>query len=274
MPPPLPASGDPGGSVRWALADSWTLVRRGLIHLLRRPSIVAWQLGFPIVSVLLFVYVFGSAMDVGADVGFKDYALPGMFAMIMAMGFLNTAVITVVDRERGITERFRSMPMAPSAVVTGRGASDLLQSTLDLLVMAAIALVVGWRPDAGVLDVLAAFGLLLLLRSALIWVGVLLGLLVKDQESAGNLFAVALPFAMISSVFTPPHMMPDWLGTVAMWNPVSATANAVRELLGSPVPHGGSWIESHALLMAVVWPLIITAVFLPLAVRRYQNLAK
>lgn len=270
----LVASDDPGGSVRWVLADSWTIVRRGLIHLVRRPSIIAWQLGFPIVSVLLFVYVFGSAMDVGADIDFKDYALPGMFAMIMAMGFLNTAVITVVDRERGITERFRSMPMAPSAVVTGRGASDLLQASLDLLVIATIALAVGWRPSGGVLDTLAAFGLLLLLRSALIWVGVLLGLLVKDQEAAGNLFAVALPFGMISSVFTPPHMMPDWLGTIAMWNPVSATANSVRELLGNPVPHGGSWIESHAMLMAVVWPLVITAVFLPLAVRRYQNLAK
>jgi hypothetical protein len=185
----------------------------------------------------------------------------------------NEAVITVVDKERGITERFRSMPMAPSAAVTGRGASDLLLATLDLLVMATIALAVGWRPDAGVLDIMAAFGLLLLLRSAMIWVGVLLGLLVRDQEAAGNLFAVAFPFGIISSVFTPPHLMPDWLGTIAMWNPVSATAGAVRELLGTPVPHGGSWIESHAMLMAVVWPLIITAVFLPLAVRRYQKLA-
>jgi ABC-2 type transport system permease protein len=264
---------DARGAFRWAVADCWTLVRRSLTHLVRRPSIVAWQLGFPIVSVLLFVYVFGSAMDVGAGVDFKDYALPGMFAMIMAIGFLNTAVITVVDKERGITERFRSMPMAPSAAVTGRGASDLLLATLDLLVMATIALAVGWRPDAGVLDIMAAFGLLLLLRSAMIWVGVLLGLLVKDQEAAGNLFAVAFPFGIISSVFTPPHLMPDWLGTIAMWNPVSATAGAVRELLGTPVPHGGSWIESHAMLMAVVWPLVITAVFLPLAVRRYQNLA-
>jgi ABC transporter DrrB family efflux protein len=224
--------------------------------------------------VLLFVYVFGSAMDVGPDIDFKDFALPGMFAMTMAFGFMGTAMMMAVDKERGITDRFRSMPMSSSAVVTGRGVSDVLQATLDLLVMTTIALIVGWRPNGGFLDAVAAFGLLLLLRFALIWIGVLLGLLVKNQESAGNLFAIAFPFGMISSVFTPPHMMPDWLGTIAMWNPVSATANAVRELFGNPVPHGGSWIESHALLMAVVWPLIITAVFLPLAVRKYHSLSR
>ncbi|MGH4018001.1 MAG: ABC transporter permease, partial [Pseudonocardiaceae bacterium] len=88
------------------------------------------------------------------------------------------------------------------------------------------------------------------------------------------LFAVAFPFGMVSSVFTPPHLMPDWLGAIAMWNPVSSTANAIRELFGNPVVSGGSWIEDHALLMAVVWPLLITAVFLPLAVRKFQNLSR
>ncbi|MGH3911682.1 MAG: ABC transporter permease, partial [Pseudonocardiaceae bacterium] len=88
------------------------------------------------------------------------------------------------------------------------------------------------------------------------------------------LFAVAFPFGMVSSVFTPPHLMPDWLGAIAMWNPVSSTANAIRQLFGNPVVSGGGWIEEHALLMAVVWPLLITAVFLPLAVRKFQNLSR
>ncbi|MTE19548.1 ABC transporter permease [Streptomyces sp. TRM43335] len=257
----------------WALADCWTIVRRDLLHLLRQPSIVAWQLGFPIVSVLLFVYVFGSAMDVGAA-DYESYALPGMFTMTMAFGFMNTAMAVAVDKERGVTDRFRSMPMASSAVVTGRGVSDVLHAALDLLVLAAIALVVGWRSDGGALATLYAFALLLLLRSALIWVGVFIGLLVPNQEAAGNLFALAFPFGMISSVFTPPSMMPDWLGAIAMWNPVSSTANAVRDLFGNPAPVGGSWIEQNAALMAVVWPLVITAVFLPLAVRRFRRLSR
>ncbi|MBE9498600.1 ABC transporter permease [Streptomyces sp. GKU 257-1] len=262
-----------GQRLYWAVADCWTIVRRDLTHLAKQPSIIAWQLGFPLVSsVLLFVYVFGSAMDVGEGVDYKDYAMPGMFAMTMAFGFMNTAMTVVVDKERGVTDRFRSMPMAPSAVVTGRGASDVLHAALDLAVMAAIALVIGWRSDGGLLSTLWAFALLLLLRFSLIWIGVLLGLLARNQESAGNLFAVAFPFGMVSSVFTPPSAMPDWLGTVAMWNPVSATANAVRELYGNPLPSGGSWIEEHAELMAVVWPLALTAVFLPLAVRRFQRL--
>lgn len=257
----------------WAVADCWTIVRRDLTHLVKQPAIIAWQLGFPIVSVLLFVYVFGSAMDVGAG-DYQSYAMPGMFTMTMAFGFMNTAVAVTVDRDRGVTDRFRSMPMAPSAVVTGRGVSDVLHAGLDLLVLAGIAFVVGWRSDGGVLATVAAFGLLLLLRFALIWVGVLIGLVVKNQEAAGNLFAVAFPFGMISSVFTPPSMMPDWLGALARWNPVSATANAIRDLFGNPLPGGDTWVEGHSLLMALVWPLVITAIFLPLAVRRFQRLGR
>lgn len=260
--------------MRWAFSDCWTIVRAEMSHLVKQPSEVAWQLGFPIVSVLLFVYVFGSAMEVGAGADYTAYAMPGMFAMTMAFGFMNTAYIVAIQKERGVMDRFRSMPMAPSAVVTGRGVTDVLRAALDLLVLAVIALAIGWRSDGGLMKTLVAFGLLLLLRFALIWVGIVLGLLVKNEESAGQLFAVAFPFGMVSSVFTPPHLMPDWLGTIAMWNPVSSTATAIRELFGNPVASGGSWIESHALLMAVVWPLIITAVFLPLAVRAYQRLSR
>jgi len=269
-----PGLDGPERRMYWAVADCLTIVRRWLTYLVRQPSLIAWQLGFPIVSVLLFVYVFGSAMDIGDGRDYVAYAMPGMFAMTMAFGFMNTALLVVIDKERGITDRFRSMPMSPSAVVTGRGVSDVLGAALDLLVLAMIALVIGWRSDGGVLATLAAFGLLLWLRFALIWIGVYLGLITPNQEAAGNLFAVAFPFAMISSVFTPPQLMPDWLGAIAMWNPVSSTANAIRELFGNPLAGGSSWIEQHALLMAVVWPIIITAVFLPLAVRRYQRLSR
>lgn len=257
----------------WAVADSWTMVRRGLLYYVRQPSLIAWQLGFPIVSVLLFVYVFGSAMDIGGG-DYKAFALPGMFAMTMAFGFMNTAYAIAIDKEKGVTDRFRSMPMAPSAVVSGRGIADVLGASIDLLVLALIALVIGWRSDGSLLATVSAFGLLLLLRFALIWIGIFLGLMVPNQEAAGNLFAVAFPFGMLSSVFTPPSLMPEWLGLIAMWNPVSSTANAIRELFGNPVPTGDSWIETHAMLMSVAWPVIITVIFLPLAVRTYGRLSR
>jgi ABC-type multidrug transport system permease subunit len=258
----------------WALADCWSMVHRGLLYYRRQPSIIAWQLGFPIVSVLLFVYVFGSAMEIGGGADYVSFAMPGMFAMTMAFGFMNTAYAVVLDKEKGVMDRFRSMPMAPSAVVSGRGVADVIGAAIDLTVLAVIALCIGWRSDGGLLATLYAFFLLLLLRFALIWIGVFLGLHVNTQEAAGNLFAVAFPFGMLSSVFTPPSLMPDWLGFVAMWNPVSSTANATRELFGNPLPLGDSWIEQHALLMAAVWPILITLVFLPLAVRKYQRLSR
>lgn len=258
----------------WAVADAWTMVWRQLLYHVRQPTTILWQLGFPIVSVLLFVYVFGSAMNIGGGADYTSFAMPGMFAMTMAFGFMNTAYAVVLDKEKGVTDRFRSMPMSPSAVVAGRGVGDLIGAGVDLLVLAVIALVIGWRSDGSVTETLAAFLLLLLLRFALIWIGIYLGLGVRNTEAAGNLFAVAFPFGMISSVFTPPSMMPDWLGLIAMWNPVSSTATAIRELFGNPVGLGDSWIEQNAMVMAVVWPLLITVVFLPLAVRRYQRLSR
>lgn len=144
----------------------------------------------------------------------------------------------------------------------------------ELTILAVTALLIGWRADGGVLGALGAFGLLLLLRFSLIWVGVWLGLLVPTPEAAGGLYAVAFPLTMISSTFVSPSLMPDWLGFVAAWNPISSTATATRELFGNPVAGGGTWVEEHALLMAVVWPLVITLVFLPLAVRRFQGLSR
>jgi ABC-2 type transport system permease protein len=267
----------PENRMKWAVMDCWTVVWQELTHLVRQPSVFAWQLGFPIVMVLMFVYVFGSAMDVsgrGAGEGYVDYAMPGMFAMTMAFGFMNTAYGMALNKDKGFIDRFRSMPMAPSAVVTGRGVADILHATVDLVILVAIALVIGWRSGGSLAATLGAFGLLLWLRLALIFVGVYLGFLVKNVEMAGNLFAAAFPFAMVSSVFSPPDLMPGWLGAIAAWNPVSATAGAIRELFESPAVPSGYWIEDHAIAAAMLWPLLIMLIFLPLAVRQYQRLSR
>ncbi|GAA4417831.1 ABC transporter permease [Georgenia halophila] len=269
-----------GSRARWAVRDCWTIVLQEFTHLVRQPSTFAWQLGMPVVMVLMFVYVFGSAMDVtgmGAGVGYVDYAMPGMFAMTVAFGFMNTAFAVTMNKEKGFMDRFRSMPMSSSAVVTGRGVADIVQALVDLAVIVGIALVVGWRPGGNTGETLAAFALLLWLRLALIFIGIYLGLLLKNTEAAGSLFAVAFPFGFISSVFAPPEMMPGWLGTVAAWNPVSSTAGAIRELFHTPGVDASAssyWIVEHAVGGALVWPVVLMAIFLPLAVRQFQNLGR
>jgi ABC-2 type transport system permease protein len=260
--------------LHWAVADCWTIVRRGLTQYRRQPVNIVWQLGFPILSVLLYAYVFGGAMKPPGGGDYRDFLMPGMFVMTMAFGFMNTAYAVVIDSSKGVIDRFRSMPMAPSAVVSGRGVTDLLVATAELTILVATALVTGWRTDSGFAGGVTAFALLLLLRFSLIWVGMWVGLIVPNQEAAGGLYAVAFPLTMISSIFVPPSTMPGWLGTVAAWNPISSTAAATRELFGNPVAGDGSWIQENSLLMAVVWPLVLTAVFLPLAVRRFQKLSR
>lgn len=269
----LTPAGDRGRAY-WAVADCWNLVRRSLTHYQRQPAFILWTLGFPLVSVLLYGYVFGSAMKVPGGGDYREFLMPGMFTMTMAFGFMNTATAFATDAGKGVHDRFRSMPMAPSAVVTGRGVVDLITAGAELAILALTALLIGWRADGGPLASLAGFGLLLLLRFSLIWLGVWLGLVVPGPEQAGSLFAVAFPVTMISSVFVAPSLMPDWLGTVAAWNPVSATVTAIRELFGNPVASGGSWPEEHALLLSVAWPVAITLVCVPLAVRRFQRLSR
>lgn len=268
------------GRVRWAAIDCWTIVMQELTHMVRQPATFAWQIGSPVVMVLMFVYVFGSAMDVtgqGAGVGYIDFAMPGLFVMTMSFGFMNTAYAVTHNKEKGFVDRFRSMPMSPSAVVTGRSVSDIILALVDMAVIVAIALLAGWRSGGGFGATLLAFALLLWLRLALIFVGIYLGFLIKTVENAGNLFAVAFPFAFISSVFTPPELMPNWLGSIAAYNPISSTAGAIRELFETPgleVFTGDAWIEGHAMAAAVVWPAIIMVIFAPLAIREFGKLSR
>ena len=269
-----------GSRMIWAVQDCRTIVLQEFTHLFRQPSTFAWQIGFPVVMVLMFVYVFGSAMDVtgqGAGEGYVDFAMPGMFALTMALGFMDTAYAVTHNKEKGFMDRFRSMPMSSSAPVTGRAASDVIRAGIDLVIIAGVALLIGWRSGGSLGATLAAFLLLLWLRLALIFVGIFLGLCIKNTETAGMLFAVAFPLGFIASVFTPPEMMPGWLGAVAAWNPVSSTATAIRELFntaGVEYLDPSYWIDGHAVAAAVIWPAVIMVIFVPLAVRQYKNLSR
>lgn len=263
-----------GSRIGWAVSDSLTVMKRNLLHLRYKPEEIIGGLAFPVVSVLLFGYVFGSAMAVPGDGNYREFLMPGLFVMAMAFVIGNTTVGVESDARRGILDRFRSMPMSRTAFVGGRSLADMVSASADLVMLIACGLIVGWRWNNGIVEALQAVGLLLLLRFSLIWVGIYLGLLVRSPESAMQIFSLVLPITMIANTFVAPEMMPGWLGTLAEWNPLSSTVLATRELFGNPGAGGESWIAQNAQLMAIVWPLVLFAIFAPLAVRRYRSLGR
>jgi ABC-2 type transport system permease protein len=260
--------------LRWAVLDGWTITQRALLHWSRQPGTVITGLLFPVLMVVMFGYLLGGQMEVPSGADYFDFLLPGMFVLTMVFGIEATMVAVNADAAKGVTDRFRSMPMASSAVVVGRSVADMLHSVLGLAVMIACGLVVGWRWDDGAGGALGAVGLLLVLRFALIWVGIYLGLLARTPEAVVAVQILVWPLGFLSSAFVAPSTMPGWLGTIAEWNPMSSTVTAIRDLFGNPGWTGDSWVAQHAELMAVVWPLVIVAIFFPLSVQRYRALSR
>ncbi|KPL33204.1 multidrug ABC transporter permease [Streptomyces anulatus] len=265
----------PGGApsrLGWALADSWTMTRRELAHWARQPVQVLVGLVFPVMLLLMFTYLVGGGRGVDGDP--TEFLVPGMLALTMAFGLESTMLAVTQDLGKGVIDRFRSMPMVPGAVLVGRSAADMLQSTAALAVMTGVGYAVGWRWHHGAAAALGAFGLLLLLRFAMLWVGILLAMVAGRPEMVSAVQILVWPVGFLSNVFAAPESMPGWLGAVVEWNPMSATATAVRELFGNPGGATGSWAAEHAGLLAVLWPVAIIAVFFPLAVVRFARLSR
>ncbi|MER7892788.1 ABC transporter permease [Micromonospora sp. NPDC094482] len=260
--------------LRWAVADTLVLTGRAMTHWARQPGELIIGLLFPVLLVLMFGYLFGGAIAVPGGGDYPAFLLPGMFAMTMAFGLETSYTAVATDTARGVTDRFRSLPMARSAVVTGRAAADLLHSAAGLAVMLACGRLVGWQWHNGLGDAMAAVGLLLLLRFALIWVGIHLALVLRRPESVMVLQILVWPVGFTSNAFVAPQTMPGWLAAIAEFNPLSATVAACRELFGNPGWGGESFAAQHALALAVAWPVLLIAVFLPLSVRRYRQLSR
>jgi ABC-type multidrug transport system permease subunit len=270
----LTAGPAPADRLRWALADGWTIARRDVIHWLRQPGQLVAGLLFPVVMVLMFGFLFGGAMTVPGGGDYREFLMPGMFAMAMVFGVGETVTAVSQDAARGVTDRFRSMPMAPSAVVVGRCAADMLRSAITLVLLVLCGLLVGWQWNGGIGEAAAGIGLLLLLRFSLVWVGVYVGLAVRGEGALTAVHMLEFPLGFLSNAFVATASMPVWLGAVADWNPLSSTVAATRELFGNPGWGGEGWIAQNAVLMAVVWPLVLTAVFFPLCVRRFRALGR
>ena len=259
-----------------AVRDGGVVTWRNLVGMRRVPDALVALTVQPIMFVLLFAYVFGGSL--GGDV-YREFLIPGIFVQTVAFNIFFTTIGMANDLQKGILDRFRSLPMSRVAVVLGRTTADLGVSMITMVVMALTGLIVGWRIRGSVLDALAGFGLLLLFSFAMSWIGVLIGLTARSVEVAQSAGLIWLfPLTFVSSAFVSVQGFPGWLQPVGEWNPITAVIQATRQLFGNPVqlegfPQPGGWPAEHAVLYAVLSSAVIITVFLPLAVARYRRVA-
>ena len=254
--------------------DGWIVARRNLIKIRRVPEVLVFVLISPIMFVLLFAYVFGGAIDVPGDVDYNEFLVPGIFAQTVVFGATFTGAGLAEDMQKGIIDRFRSLPMSRSAVLVGRTASDVVYNVISLAIMALTGLLVGWRIREGAVDAATAFLLLLVFAYAVSWIMAYVGLLVPSVEVINNAsFIVIFPLTFVSNAFVPTESFDGVLRTFVQWNPVSTATQACRELFGNldpnePVP--GAWSMQNPTLYTLLVSAAIVAVFAPLSTRQYR----
>ena len=265
------------GGVRQALRDGMILAWRYLKRVPRIPELAIFAIIQSIMFVLLFAFVFGGAIPLPGGGNYREFLMPGIFAQTIAFASATTAIGMADDMGKGIIDRFRSLPMARSAVLTGRTFSDVIYNGGILIVLMATGLVVGWNWHTGILELLAGFGLLLLFTYAMSWIGVWLGLSVPNVEVGQQVvFTAIFPLTFVSSVFVPPATLPDFLRPIAEWNPVSTLASALRGLWGNPNPFvsGSGLANEQPAVVTVLWVVIILAIFIPLGARKYRSVSR
>jgi ABC-2 type transport system permease protein len=251
------------------LHDGAAVLGRHLLRVRHAPALLVMTQTMPIVFLLFFGYVLGGALAMpGAE--YRAYLVPGLLVATAANGVMTGMFAAAQDSHRGVMDRFRSMPVSRAAVPLGQALADLLTTAVGLVPLMLVGLAMGWRIDGGAPAAVGAFGLLLLFRFAMTWVGILLGLASRSEEAAGQLGSATFMVPLLSNAYIPTDGMPGWLRTVAEWNPVSAVTTALRDLFGNaPVPEGAAWPVAHPVAGALCWSLALLAVCVPLAVRRY-----
>jgi len=257
-----------------ALVDGHVIAKRNIIKIKRVPEVLMFVLISPIMFVLLFAYVFGDSIDIPGG-SYREFLIGGIFAQTVVFGATFTGAGLADDMQKGIMNRFRSLPMSRAAVLIGRTASDVIYNVLSLLIMALTGLLVGWRLHEGLWDGALGFALLLAFAYAFSWVMAYVGLLVPSVEVINNAgFVVIFPLTFIANTFVPSENLPGVLRTFDEWNPVSAVTQAARELFGNippGTPEPTVWPLENAFLYTVIWIVAIIAIFAPLAVHRYAK---
>ena len=255
-----------GARLRWGLADVLVIAKRSLLRVPRSPERL---LGFtiqPVMFVLLFRYVFGGAIAT-PGVSYVDFLLPGILVQSIAFGSTVTGVGIADDLQRGITDRFRSLPMARSAVLAGRTIADIATNIFQVVVMVIVGYAVGFRFSTSVPDVVAGLLLLMLVGFAFSWVSAIIGMSVSSVEAAQQAsFIWLFPLTFVSSAFVPPDMMPEPLQTFADINPFTLWVDSLRHLfVGTPI--------DNQLWIGLIWAVGLVVVFAPLSVRRYRRVS-
>jgi ABC-2 type transport system permease protein/oleandomycin transport system permease protein len=257
----------PRRPLRWTFTDAAAVTRRNLYRYIRVPTLLLFSTIQPVMFVLLFTYVFGGAIEVPGVDTYVDYLMAGILAQTVIFGSTQTGVGLAEDMTKGMVDRFRSLPMARSAVLAGRTLSDTARNLFVVCLMLVVGFLVGFRIHTGVIPAIGAVALALAFGLAFSWISAFIGLSVRDVESAQAAgFVWVFPLVFASSAFVPVDTMPGWLQTFADINPVTVTVNALRALtLGGPT--------ARPVLEALAWIVGILLVFVPLAVNRYRRAA-
>lgn len=250
----------------WTVTDSLAIARRILVRIFRSPEELAASTSTPIIFVLLFRYVFGGAIDVG-HTGYANYLMAGIFVQTVAITSLAAGTGVAQDLHSGLIDRFRSLPIARSAVITGRVVATLVRNVFTLVIVAVVGVAVGFRPQGGPVAWAAALGLLLLFGFAISWVGVTVGLLVRNLEAVQNVtMTLVFPLTFLSSAFVPTQTMPWLLRIFVAHQPMTQVVDAVRALVLAYPLGSGAWTS-------LMWSVVIVAVFGPVAVFAYGRVS-
>jgi ABC transporter DrrB family efflux protein len=259
-----------------AVSDALVITWRNLKRIPRIPELAIFAILQSIMFVLLFAFVFGGAIPLPDGGDYKEFLMPGIFAQTIVFASATTAIGMTDDMGKGLIDRFRSLPMARSAVLSGRTIADTIYQAGILVVLMLAGLVVGWQVNNGLAAFLLAVVLLLAFAHVMAWLGIWIGLSVPNTETAQQLtFVTIFPLTFISNVFVPPASLPAILQPIAEWNPVSTLTAATRELFGNPNPYVGDGIPGqYPILVTVGWMVIFLVVFAPLAIRKYRNISR
>jgi ABC transporter DrrB family efflux protein len=259
-----------------AVHDGWVVAKRNLIKIKRIPDLLVFATIQPIMFVLLFAYVFGGAIQV-PGINYKDYLMPGIFVQTVAFGSAITAIGLADDLQKGIVDRFRSLPMSRAAVLVGRTTSDLMSNVLTVAIMSATGLLVGWRIHTDLIRGVAGFLLLFLFEYAMSYIAATIGLSVKSVEVAQSAgFIWMFPLTFLSNAFVSTATLPKPLRPIADWNPISSMVLALRDLWGNApagLARGRGFPAEHPGLLAMAWCALILVIFVPFAISRYRRAA-
>jgi len=254
--------------------QSWIMVKRNMIHTKRMPEMLSDVTAQPIMFVLLFAFVFGASITNTGGASYREFLLPGIQAQTIVFSAFVVAAGITADVEKGIIDRFRSLPISRSSVLIGRSIASVIHSSLGVVVMALTGLAIGWRIRNSAAEAVLAFGLLLLFGFGMIWFGILIGSLMRTVEAVnGVMFTALFPVTFLANTFVPTEPMPHWLRVIAEWNPVSSLAQAMRELWGNggPAPASAQLPLHYPVLSTILWSLALTAVFAPVALYAYAR---